>query len=70
MLIIFFNLLLVCSDGRKVIVCHNYGHGSHGKYIDIYTRIKLNFITTGYQSSWGSSQRVIKLLKDERISKL
>ncbi|KAG1140651.1 hypothetical protein G6F37_006417 [Rhizopus arrhizus] len=41
------------SDGRKVIVCHNYGHGSHG-----------------YQSSWGSSQRVVKLLKDERISKL
>ena len=70
MLTVSFNLLLVYSDGRKVIVCHNYGHGSHGKYISTYTHIKLNLIVTGYQSSWGSSQRVVKLLKDERISKL
>ncbi|RCH88479.1 hypothetical protein CU097_010495 [Rhizopus azygosporus] len=41
------------SNGQKVTVCHNYGHGSHG-----------------YQSSWGCSQRVVKLLKDERLSKL
>ncbi|CAO3701976.1 unnamed protein product [Rhizopus stolonifer] len=43
----------VRSNGQKVLVCHNYGHGSYG-----------------YQSSWGSSQRVIKLLKDKNISKL
>ncbi|KAI9281469.1 hypothetical protein BY458DRAFT_498683 [Sporodiniella umbellata] len=43
----------VGPNGKKVVICHNYGHGSYG-----------------YQSSWGSSQRVIKLLKNGRISKL
>ncbi|KAI8079718.1 FAD dependent oxidoreductase [Halteromyces radiatus] len=41
------------TNGDRVIVCHNYGHSSHG-----------------YQSSWGSSAKVLQLLKDERISKL
>ncbi|KAI8391319.1 uncharacterized protein BYT42DRAFT_489729 [Radiomyces spectabilis] len=45
----------VRSDGRKVTVCHNYGHSSHG-----------------FQSSWGSSAKVLELLKDTtgRLSKL
>ncbi|KAI8342349.1 hypothetical protein BC941DRAFT_412515 [Chlamydoabsidia padenii] len=41
------------TNGDAVIVCHNYGHSSHG-----------------YQSSWGSSNKVIQLLKDNRLSKL
>ncbi|KAG0167211.1 hypothetical protein DFQ30_006275 [Apophysomyces sp. BC1015] len=42
-------------NNKKVVVCHNYGHGSHG-----------------YQSSWGSSARVLQLLGDnnDRSSKL
>ncbi|ORX47959.1 nucleotide-binding domain-containing protein [Hesseltinella vesiculosa] len=41
------------SNGDEVIVCHNYGHSSHG-----------------YQSSWGSSQRVWKLLSQRHLAKL
>ncbi|KAI8997416.1 hypothetical protein BDB01DRAFT_771046 [Pilobolus umbonatus] len=38
------------SNGQKVIVCHNYGHSSHG-----------------YQSSWGSSAKVIELLSQSKL---
>ncbi|KAI8067456.1 hypothetical protein BC940DRAFT_300784 [Gongronella butleri] len=41
------------ANGQKVVVCHNYGHSSHG-----------------YQSSWGSSQRVWKVISQQGLAKL
>lgn len=54
------------KDGKKVTIIHNYGHSSHGKFYEI-SRDRRSSKYVGYQSSWGASQRVLKLLEDANL---
>lgn len=68
------HIIVDAVRGKKYTVVHNYGHSSHGKQIIwhaprnglIYYCLQL-----GYQSSWGSAERVVKLVKmDTLMAKL